>query len=186
MKNFSVEGWRYSGPAIFLHWAIALLVAVLVGLGWYMLSVEEDPSSAWLFALHVSLGLTAAILIAMRLVWRLRNPPQPAGTGSGWQPKVARATHWLLYSLLVIMPVAGFLGASFSGDGVAFFGLALPQWVQPNDTLKEQFFGVHAVVAWVLVAGVALHVLGALKHLLVDRDAVFWRMWPGRRDGQGR
>lgn len=175
------EDWRYGRPAIFLHWAIALLVAVMLGLGWYMMSVEEDPASAPLFALHVSLGLTAAILIALRFAWRLGNRPEPTGTGPRGQARAARFTHWSLYLLLVLMPLTGFLGASFGNDGVAFFGLALPRWAQPNDALKEQFFGVHSFVAWLLVGVVSVHVLAALKHLMVDRDGVFWRMWPGGR-----
>ncbi|GAB3503374.1 cytochrome b [Curvibacter fontanus] len=180
------EDWRYGRLAIFLHWVIALLVAVLLGLGWYMMSVEEDPGSAPLFALHISLGLTVAFLIALRLAWRFGNPPRSTETGPRWQARAARLTHWLLYLLLVLMPLTGFLGASFGGDGVAFFGMALPQWSARNDSLKEQLFGVHSFVAWLLVAVVSLHALGALKHLLLDRDGVFWRMWPVDSSRQGR
>lgn len=78
------EDWRYGRLAIFLHWVIALLVAVLLGLGWYMMSVEEDPGSAPLFALHISLGLTVAFLIALRLAWRFGNPPRSTETGPRW------------------------------------------------------------------------------------------------------
>lgn len=151
-----------------------------------MVSIEEDPASAPLFALHISLGLTAALLIALRLAWRFGNRPQSAQEGPRWQTQAARLAHWLLYLLLVLMPLTGFLGASFGGEGTAFFGLALPQWAQPNDALKEQFFGIHSFSAWLLVALVSLHVLAALKHLLVDRNGVFWRMWPGGRARQGR
>lgn len=180
------QPWRYGRTAMALHWTIAALVAVLLGLGWYMLSVEEDPGSARLFALHISLGLAAALLIVVRLAWRVGNPPQPAAVRSVWQARAARATHGLLYTMLVLMPSAGFLGASFSSDAVGFFGLALPRWAQPDDALREKFFAVHSFVAWILLALISLHVLGALKHLFVDRDGVFWRMWPGGRRRLGR
>ena len=140
-----------------------------------MLSIEDTPGSAAYFALHVSLGLTAALLIALRLLWRVRNRPAPL---PAWQVKVASLTHILLYVLLVLMPITGFLGASVSGDPIAFFGISLPVWTSGNDTLKEQLFTAHSIIAWALVALVSLHALGALKHLLIDKNGVFGRMWP--------
>ena len=171
--------WRYSRPAIFFHWVLAALIPFQIGLGWYMLSIEDTPGSAAYFALHVSLGLTAALLIALRVILRLRNRPAalPA-TLAAWQVKVANLTHVLLYVLLVLMPITGFLGASVGGEPLAFFGIPLPAWTSGSDTLKEQFFTAHAILAWALVALVSLHVLGALKHLLIDKDSVFGRMWP--------
>lgn len=159
---------------------LAILIPVLIGLGWYMLSVEDTPGSEWLFALHVSLGLTAALLIALRLTWRLRNRPEPlaAAVVPAWQLHAARATHVLMYLLLVAMPITGYLGASFSGETVAYFGIALPSWASKNTGLKEQLFNAHSLIAWVLVAAIGLHVLAALKHLLIDQDGVFLRMWP--------
>ena len=171
--------WRYSHPAIFFHWVLAALIPFQIGVGWYMLSIEHTPGSAAYFALHVSLGLTAALLIALRLMWRLNNRPIPLpATLPAWQVKVANLTHVLLYILLVLMPITGFLGVSVSGEPIAFFGIPLPVWTSGNDTLKEQFFTAHSIIAWALVALVSLHVLGALKHLLVDKDGVFGRMWP--------
>ena len=173
--------WRYSRPALFFHWVLAALIPFQIGLGWYMLSIEDTPGSAAYFALHVSLGLTAALLIALRLMWRVRNRPAPLpATLPAWQVKVANLTHLLLYVLLVLMPITGFLGASVSGEPIAFFGISLPVWTSGNDTLKEQFFTAHSFIAWVLIALVLLHVLGALKHLLIDKNGVFGRMWPWR------
>lgn len=182
MKTFADKQptWRYSRPAIVLHWTLAILIPVLIGLGWYMLSIEDTPGSESLFALHVSLGLTAALLIALRLTWRLRNRPEPlaAAIVPAWQSHAARATHILMYLLLVAMPIAGYLGASFSGEPVAYFGVPLPSWAGKSDGLKEQLFSAHSIMAWILVAVISLHVLGALKHLLIDKDGVFFRMWP--------
>lgn len=145
-----------------------------------MLGVEDTPGSEWLFALHVSLGLTAALLIALRLTWRMRHRPEPLAGASGpvWQPRAARASHFLMYLLLVAMPISGYLGAAFSGETVAYFGMALPAWASKNTGLKELLFNVHSLIAWVLVAAISLHILAALKHLLIDKDGVFLRMWP--------
>lgn len=172
-------GWHYAGPAIFLHWAIALLIVLNVGLGYYMMLIEDDPGSERFFDLHKSFGIVIAVLVIARLAWRLKHPPAPLPDGMPrWQVKLALGTHWLLYAGLVVIPVAGFLGASFSKSGVVFFGLHFPAWVTPDHDLSEQIFTVHITLAWTLVALVALHVAGALKHLLVNRDKVFQRMWP--------
>ena len=184
IRNNLIESvGRYRYPAIVLHWILALLIPTMIGLGWYMLSIEKQPNSGWYFALHMSLGLTAAFLIASRLVWRLGHSPDalPASVPA-WQAKMARATHVLLYVAMLFMPVTGFLGASYSGDGVSYFGVPLPGWSSRNDVLKEQFFEIHSFLAWSLVVLLGIHVLGALKHLLIDKDGVFWRMWPRQAD----
>ena len=179
-RNTLIESaGRYSYPAIVLHWILALLIPTLIGLGWYMLSIEEQPNSKSYFALHISLGLTAAFLIGLRLVWRSGHSPDPLPASvPAWQAKTVRTSHVLLYLVMLFMPLTGYPGASFSGDGVSYFGIPLPGWSSKNDVLKEQFFGVHSFLAWSLVVLIGIHVLGALKHLLIDKDGVFWRMWP--------
>ena len=180
MTNTLMDSTRnYTRTAIALHWLLALMIPAQIGLGWYMLSVEKEPGSETLFALHISIGLTIALLLALRVVWRAANRPAalPANVAS-WEVKAARLSHLSLYLLMILLPVTGYLGTSFRGDAVSYFGVALPGWAAKNDSLKEQFFTVHGVIAWVLVGLVAVHVLGAFKHLLKDRDGVFERMWP--------
>jgi cytochrome b561 len=172
------SSWRYRGPAIFLHWLLALLLTGMVALGWYMMDIESTPGSGWYFDLHKSIGLIVASLVILRLLWRVTHAPQALPSHlPQWQMKFAKLTHWLLYTCMVVMPASGFIGASLSEDGVAFFGLALPRWATANHDLSEQFFGIHSIAAWVLVGLVALHALAGLKHLLVDKDGVFQRMW---------
>ena len=179
MTNPSIDSTgRYTRTAVALHWLLALMIPAQIGLGWYMLSVEKEPGSETLFALHISIGLTIAMLLLLRVAWRAAHPPAvlPASMAS-WEVKAARFSHLLIYLLMVLLPVTGYLGSSFSGDVVSYFGVPLPGWAAKNDPLKEQFFTVHGVVAWALVGLVAIHVLAAFKHLLKDRDGVFQRMW---------
>ena len=177
-QTFAGHTGRYSQIAIALHWLLALLLPVQVALGWYMLSIEDKPGSSWYFALHVSLGLTLVALVALRVAWRLGHvPPTLPDSVARWEVKSARASHLLLYLMMVLLPVTGYLGASVSGDPVSYFGLPLPSWSARIDSLKELFFGAHSVLAWTLVVLVAVHVLGAVKHLVKGKDGVFWRMW---------
>lgn len=171
--------WRYASVAIALHWMLAVGVFGLMGVGWYMLSIEKDPGSAWYFDKHKSFGMIVFVLVLARIWWRARHRPAPLPDSvPTWQVRLAHLTQWGLYGCLVLMPILGFIGASYSEEGVTFFDLPLPSWLAQNHDRSELLFSLHIGLAWVLGALIALHVAGALKHLLVDRDGVFQRMWP--------
>ena len=170
--------WRYGSGAVSLHWLVAILIAGMLGLGWYMMSIEKEPGSEWYFNLHRSLGLTVAGLILLRLIWRISHKPaELPDSVPFWERKLSLATHWLLYTCMVIMPLTGYLGASYNKSGVAFFGLKLPFWAANSRELSKLFFTIHSTLVWVFVAAIVLHVLSGFKHLLVDKDKVFQRMW---------
>ena len=181
-SSSSSVAWRYSRTAVALHWGIAVLIAFMAALGWYMMSIEDEPGSGWYFNLHKSLGIVIASLVVVRVCWRLLNRPQPLSASTPkWRRQLSKATQGLLYLLMALVPIAGYIGASYTKNGVQWFGLATPQWALPDHDRAEQFFGIHAALVWVLVALVGLHVLGALKHLLIDHDGVFQRMLLKRR-----
>jgi cytochrome b561 len=174
--------WRYGTPAILLHWSLALLIAFMAGLGWYMMTVEHEPGGRFWIDLHKSVGLVVLTLVVLRIVWRGTHAPQALPPGMPrWQVRLAALVQWGLYACMVLVPVTGVLGASHQRSPLAFFGWTLPRWVAPDRSRAEQFFELHEALVWVTVALVALHALGALKHLLVDRDRVFQRMWFGGR-----
>jgi cytochrome b561 len=157
---------------------LAILISSLVGIGWYMMSIEDDPGSDWYFNIHKSFGIVVFGLVLLRIFWRTKHRPIPLPASlPKWQVGLSHLTEWALYACMILMPILGFFGAVYSKNGVAFFGAQLPSWTVPNHDTAELFFGIHSALAWVLVALVALHAAGGLKHLLVDRDNVFQRMW---------
>jgi cytochrome b561 len=169
--------WRYSRTAMLMHWVLAVLITLTTVIGWRMMLIEHEPGSEQFFDLHKSIGLVIAAFVVARVLWRLGHRPEPLPGGPTWSARLARITHALLYVLMILLPITGYLGASYSKAGVRWFGLATPRWALPDHDLAEQFFTVHGVLLWTLVALLALHVLGALKHLLLDKDQVFQRMW---------
>lgn len=172
------SGWRYAPVAIVLHWLLAVLIAGQAGLGWYMMSVEDDPGSERYFDLHKSIGLTILALVLARAAWRLvHRPAELPASVPKWEVLASSVVQWLLYACMILLPVTGFTGASYTKSGVAFFGLRLPAWRAPDHDTAELFFAIHQTLVWILVALVALHALAGLKHLVLNRDRVFQRMW---------
>ena len=180
-NNISVR--RYDRVAVALHWLVAIGVFVMIGLGWYMTDIPKGtPQRAFFFNLHKSIGVTLGLIVLVRVVWRWNHtpPPLPAGTAS-WVVNASKLSHGLLYALLVLMPVAGFTASNFSKYGVTYFGLfKIGPLFAENKVLYELFQGIHHAASEVLVIVICIHIAGALKHLLIDKDGVFFRMLPRR------
>ena len=168
----------YTGTSRVLHWSVTILIFGMFALGWYMTAIEDDPGSDWYFLLHKSIGIIVILLVLTRLFWRFGNQPAKLpGQLPRWQVIASKISHWLLYGTMIAMPLAGLTGSLLSKNGLAFFGLQLPRVFAPNHDLSEFFFSAHSTIAWVLVGLISLHVLAALKHLLINKDGVFQRMW---------
>lgn len=171
---------RYTSPAIGLHWIVALLVLGQFALGWWMLDIAKSPPGprAYWFNAHKSIGLSIGLLVLARIAWRIghRAPALPV-TLPRWQALAAKASHLLLYLCMIVMPLSGYLGSSFSKYPIKYFGVTLPHWGWEAPALKELCSQIHFATVWLFMALVALHIAAALKHLLVNRDGVFERMW---------
>jgi cytochrome b561 len=171
---------RYHPLSLLLHWLSALAVFAQIGFGWALQEIPRRTPERTVFVnAHKSFGLCIGALIVLRLLWRLRHPAPPLPeTMPAWERQAARANHALLYACLLVMPAAGYIASNFSRFGVRFFGLALPPW-GPNDPQVYAFFQrIHVAASVLLVALILLHLLAAVKHAWVDRDAVLGRMLP--------
>jgi cytochrome b561 len=178
----SITAERYTGVAILLHWLIAILVFVLIGLGWYMVDIPKNtPERSYFYNLHKSIGLTTFAFIVVRIAWRVAHtPPALPRTLQEWEIVAATWGHRLLYVCLIVMPLSGYVASNFTKFGVKYFGIELPPWGPEDKTLYGIFNSIHVFTSFFFVALIALHVAAAFKHLVVDRDSVFRRMLPGR------
>ena len=178
----------YGGVAKTFHWLTALLILTLIPLGWYAheLPYETDAQlaqKAWLFSLHKTLGVTAFFVALARILWAIAQPkPGLLNADKKLESFAAELVHWLLYGSLVIVPLSGWMShAAAAGFAPIWwpFGQGLP--LVPKSVTVEHFFSaVHGVATKVLIASLLLHVAGALKHHVIDRDATLRRMLPGR------
>jgi len=170
---------RYSRAAIFLHWAIAALLAFQISVGW---ALEDLGAHGFaLYQLHKSVGIMILLLTLVRIGVRYRKPRPPKLEG-GWQGALASAVHVGLYAFMLGAPLTGWALVSTAKVKVPtlIFGV-IPL---PHLPLPAGVHGVaensHGLIAWLGIALFALHVAGALRHHLLMRDGLIWRMIPGR------
>jgi cytochrome b561 len=186
---------RYTRVAAVLHWLVAALITVNVVLG---LSADAFPDD-WVrpvIDLHKSIGLTVLGLALLRILWRLSHPAPPLPrTYPRLERLAAHAAHVVLYGLILMLPISGWLHDSAFKDAAAhplrifwiipWFRIGAIEHLDPTtkETLHSEFFALHAWSGYVLYAVVALHILGALKHQFIDGDPELQRMRIGRSNG---
>ena len=173
-------GQQYSPTAKALHWAVALIVIGLIPVGLIMADLKPGPLQDRLFVLHESFGVTVLALMILRVVTRWRGRPAHYPGLEPWERRLSTGVHHALYALLLVTPVLGWLALSAFGLGPSFFGVAeLPRLLPKNKPLSDILFDIHEASA-LLIAGLAtLHIAGALRHAVVKRDDLIWRMLPG-------
>ena len=180
LKNTS-DRWGPVSQA--LHWLIVLMILGLAIAGLTMGELPKTPKYFWVYTAHKSMGLTVLALVLVRIGWRLyAGAPKPVAGTPTWQERIATVTHWLLYALILAMPLSGWLYDSASGlRPFRWFGLFdVPKLIAPNDALRDASHAAHEWLFWVLVALVALHAAAAFYHHLFLRDATLTRMLPSR------
>jgi cytochrome b561 len=171
---------RYNPISIVLHWSLALFLIAQLSIGFWMIGIPKDPPgirAEW-FNIHKSIGISLAILIVFRIIWRLKNevPELPEGF-KNYQKQIAIWNHRALYLCMVLMPLSGFLGSSFTAYPIKFFGITLPRLFEASATLKEFFSLIHSCVGFTLTSLIFIHLSAALLHFL-KRDGVLMRMTP--------
>ncbi len=171
----------YTSTAKSLHWFVLLLLIVQYTIAWTMPDIGRTTPLTTIISLHFSIGVLIFFTVAVRLIWRATHPePEPEGGIAPWQVSTARIVHSLLYLTLLLLPLFGWINASWRGMPVSFFDLfALPKIVATHTAGWGWTGDVHSLLAtYGLLGLVGLHVAAALYHFFVRRDRVMQRMLP--------
>ena len=182
------------------HWLTALLILAVIPLGLIASDMAHDlrdpaiaatealaARTALLFSIHKTIGVTIFFVALARILWAL-SQPRP-GLINGDRPAeafLAVCVHWLLYGSLVAVPLSGWVHhAATTGFAPIWwpFGQSLP-FVPKDETIAGIAGTTHYLLQWVLIGALTLHILGAIKHHVIDRDATLRRMLPGQGDGE--
>lgn len=174
---------KYTGIAKFLHWAVAVIIVMMLVFGQGFEEPKTDAEMLFSLQGHSTLGFTVFGLIILRILWRLghKPPPLPQTVGDT-QKSAAKWSHLALYALMILVPLTGLYTATAHEMAVtpyaafdvrevfAFFG-------------NEDFDGrraIHEFGTWLLIGLLVVHISAALFHQFVQKDGVLRRMWFGR------
>jgi cytochrome b561 len=187
---------RYSRTAMLLHWLIAVMILVNIGLAWSA-DYLSDEGARSVIDVHKSIGITVLGLALLRILWRISHRPPPLSHSfAPWERTAAHLAHLALYGLMLALPLSGWLHDSAWKDAAThpmrWFNLFVwPRvgWVMDLDPqFKEQLhnsFGtLHTWLGYLLFALLALHIGGALKHEWLDHESVLRRMLPWQHTGR--
>lgn len=182
----------YGSIAKWLHWLTAVLFLASYCTVYYRHWFTEDktPENWAALQLHLSVGVTIAVVVALRIVWRLANRVPDPEPGSRLEHLAAHTGHYLLYAIMIIMPVTGYIGTGVNTEFFFMFdipkfeqtpmfaalvsdglGVSFEAFEKPVDFVHKEILG--AWVVWLLILG---HVLAALYHHRVKKDRTLLRM----------
>ncbi len=163
------------------HWIIALLVAVQFYLIIHVSFLPKDsPLIGFLIGgLHKPIGMLILLLAVLSYCWRAINiSPSYPPSMKPFEKVAAKWVHNLLYLCLIVMPLSGLIMSVAGGRPPNFFGLfQVPEFMEKNQRLSDNFYAVHQYTTYVLIALIAIHILAALKHHFINRDTILKRMW---------
>lgn len=175
----------YSAAARHMHWVTAAVVLAMIPAGLAMtyrgntLNIWDGLTNA-MYSSHKLLGFLVLWLVAGRLAYRLiKGAPPDEPTLLWWQKAGSHLVHWLLYGLLLVVPLLGWIGVSLYPSLTVFGLFNLPALASPNQDLAGKVLDIHGTLAIVMGLLVCAHVGAALYHHLIRKDGVLRRMLPG-------
>jgi superoxide oxidase len=173
---------RYGSLSIGLHWSMLLLIAAVYA----CIELREffpkgsDPREA-LKSWHFMLGLLVFILVWLRLALHAIGPtPRIEPESPKWQALAAKLMHFVLYALMIGLPLVGWLLLSAAGKPIPFFGLQLPALIAENKSLAESIKVAHEAGGTIAYIMIGLHAFAALFHHYWVGDNTLRRMLPDR------
>jgi len=181
----------YGSVARALHWLTALLILSAIALGLYAEDLPRDTEAAaatlrTIYSAHKTIGVATFFVALIRILWAFSQPkPAPLHPERRLETFAAELVHWALYGAMLVMPASGWIShAAEAGFAPILwpFGQGLP-FVPKSEAVAHSAILVHKLSSLVLYAAIALHVVGALKHALIDRDATLARMTRGTSAG---
>ncbi|MGO9132668.1 MAG: cytochrome b [Methylovirgula sp.] len=177
--KLSLAPSRYDSTTLWLHWLTALLVIEQ----WIGAHTIDDFAKGWprtaARSVHITLGVTLAVILILRIFWRMTRGQILPPPGPGLMNIIASAVHYALYALLVVTVGAGVCFAFLRGD--SWFGLFhLPMIAAGNKVLRHYVAETHVWSANLILGFAGLHALAALFHQYVLKDGLLRRMMPSR------
>lgn len=173
---FKNSSTAYGTFSKLLHWGMALIILTLIAVGIYMADLPKDTPEQkdyafQFYGLHKSFGVIVLLLIVVRLVWlRLSPAPELPAVFEGKERLLVTGLQKLLYLLMLLAPLSGYLMSNSAGFPVQVFGLfEMPALVEKSEALNGFLHEAHELLGFGILLLVILHAAGAIKHRLKDK-----------------
>lgn len=175
---------RYDRLTRIFHWLTAAVVIFMFASAHIWENLEKGtPLRKGLQSVHISLGIAMALLIVVRILWRVFGGNRPKADSHPALNLLAKMAHGCLYLLLLAQIVLGFLFRWAQGEPFNFFGLfPVPAPFMIDHAWRGTLGGLHNTVAWAIILLAGLHAMAALWHHCVMGDSTLRRMLPGSRN----
>lgn len=182
---------RYGTVTKTFHWLTALLIFANIALG--LIAQDLSPETqlalkAQVFTIHKTLGLAIFAVAILRILWAVtQQKPAHLHPDRTAETFAAELVHWVLYASLVVIPLSGWITHAAT-EGFAPIWWPFPQnlpGLVENEAVAAIASTAHWLANWMLAIAIVLHIAGALKHHVLDRDATLSRMWFGRTEAGG-
>ena len=169
--SMSNPGAKYTLEIRVLHWLMAIAIVGMIIAGFVAAGLPKtDPARHLYLGLHKSFGTTLFALAALRLMLRsfTASPPLPDAIAA-MQRNLAKSAHVVLYGLMLLMPVSGYVMSISMGQPVRWFGFAVPRLLAEDKARGLMAGNVHAAAGYLLIAVLALHLGAVAWHYAFDR-----------------
>jgi len=153
---------RYRSLAKVFHWLTAALVLALVAFGVVMKQLGEGAVADTLYGLHKLFGALTLTLVLIRVSYRLTGL-EPAGAVTTRRPTV----HWMLYAIIIAVPLLGWAGVSAFDAREIFLGYSLPAIWPAGSSYADLLLELHAYLAFSMLGLVGLHIGNALHDYMM-------------------
>ncbi len=192
MKHLKNTTDNYGSIAKWLHWGTAFLFLCSYISVYYRhwFTEEKTPENWTALQLHLSIGVTIAVIVVLRIIWRISNRTPDLEPGSKLEHLAAHIGHYTLYFIMIIMPITGYVGTGVDTEYFFMFdipkfestalfeslvsnglGMTFKEFEKPIDFIHKEILG--AWVVWLLILG---HASAALYHHFVKKDNTLKRM----------
>lgn len=170
----------YGSIAKSFHWIVGLMMIGLIIAGLIMTRMEAGALKWDIYGLHKATGILVLALVFMRAIWRARNvQPDSHPNHQKWEKHLAHSAHIGLYIMMIGMPLTGWAMSSAGGHPISLYGLfTVPPLLDKTPDLAKIFNLVHEYMGYAMIAIILLHIAGALKHHVIDKDSTLRRMLP--------
>lgn len=165
--------YSYGSLSKALHWISALIIFGLLGIGLYMTGLDDEaPNRISLYNFHKAMGVLVLMLLIVRVIWlRISHGPTLPPAFEAKDRAITKGVQGLLYLLMALLPISGYVMSTAAGYPTKFFGLfELPMLFDKSKALGDFAHTMHSVLGYAIIAFILLHMAGAIKHRLQDKN----------------